>query len=89
MTPEAIKRRIKLARNQHDVHVGLLMLNEGLSKPDAIVMAYLDGYGGLAARMVPPDPAPGASDSTQPYDGGHLPAGLGLGPKPAKPEATK
>lgn len=51
-----IKTRIKRSRNQHDVHVGLLMM-AGLSKPDAIVMAYLDGYAGLADRMTPDKPA--------------------------------
>lgn len=50
-TDSATKTRVKLAKTQHDTHVNLLMMNEGLSKPDAIVMAYLDGFAGFAARL--------------------------------------
>lgn len=72
--------RIKRARVNHDVHVGLLMMNGGLSKPDATVMAYLDGYSGLSGRMVPDVP-----QHSQP----EVVATMSSIAKAAKPEATK
>lgn len=47
----ALKIRIKAAKLDHDLHVALLMKREKLSKPDAIVMAYLDGIIGLQDRL--------------------------------------
>lgn len=44
-----LRKRVKDARVQHDTHVGLLMLKHGISKPDAIILAYLNGYEGIAA----------------------------------------
>lgn len=46
-----LKKRIKAARLDHDVHVLLLMKREKLSKPDALILAYLDGVLGLADRL--------------------------------------
>lgn len=45
------KKRVKAARNGHDLHVSLLMHKLGLSKPDAVIMAYLDGHMGLEQRL--------------------------------------
>lgn len=44
-------KRIKASRLDHDLHVALLMKRLKLSKPDAIVMAYLDGRLGLEPRL--------------------------------------
>lgn len=46
-----MKTRIKAAKLDHDLHVALLMKREKLSKPEAIVMAYLDGLTGLQDRL--------------------------------------
>ncbi|QCS37247.1 hypothetical protein [Tortoise microvirus 74] len=46
-----LKVRIKAAKLDHELHVALLMKREGLSKPDATVMAYLDGLNGLNDRL--------------------------------------
>ena len=51
------KTRIKAAKLDHDLHIALLMRREGLSKPDAIVLAYLDGLLGLNDRLNPPSGA--------------------------------
>ncbi|HEY8577064.1 MAG TPA: hypothetical protein VIL88_12070 [Devosia sp.] len=48
---KGIKERVKRAKLDHDLHVALLMKREGLSKPDATVMAYLDGLNGLNDRL--------------------------------------
>ncbi|QCS37238.1 hypothetical protein [Tortoise microvirus 73] len=46
-----LRERVKRAKTDHDLHVLLLMKREGLSKSDAIVMAYLDGLNGLQDRL--------------------------------------
>lgn len=46
-----LKKRIKAKRLDHDLHVALLMKRHGLSKPDALILAYLDGVLGLEARL--------------------------------------
>lgn len=61
MADDNTKSRVKLARNQHDVHVGLLMMHQGLSKADALVMAYLDGFTGFSARLAPTPAKPEAT----------------------------
>ncbi|MHA6692267.1 hypothetical protein [Devosia sp. A449] len=53
----ALKIRCKAAKLDHDLHVALVMKREKLSKPDAIVMAYLDGPMGLHDRLNPPKPS--------------------------------
>ncbi|QCS37034.1 hypothetical protein [Tortoise microvirus 43] len=45
------KARVKGAKASHDLHVLLLMRTHGLSKSEAIVLAYLDGYDGVDKRM--------------------------------------
>lgn len=51
-----MKIRIKAAKLDHDLHVALLMKRDGLSKSDAIVMAYLDGLQGLNDRLNAKEP---------------------------------
>ena len=53
---KALKDRVKKARTAHDLHVGLLMHQQGLSKADAIILAYLDGALGLNDRLQPREP---------------------------------
>lgn len=48
---DGVKTRIKAAKLDHDLHVAFLMKREKLSKPDAIVLAYLDGLLGLEDRL--------------------------------------
>lgn len=48
---KALNERIRQAKNNHDLHVLLLMRKLKLSKSQAIVMAYLDGLQGLDARI--------------------------------------
>lgn len=57
----AVKKRIKAAQANQALHVLWLMTRLNLSKPDATVLAYLDGPLGLEARLNPPaqpGPAP-------------------------------
>lgn len=43
--------RAKAAKNKHDLHVLLLMETYALGKTDAINLAYVEGFMGLADRM--------------------------------------
>lgn len=45
------KRADKAAFN---AHVNLIMVQGGLSKPDALFEAYVEGRDGLTKRMAPP-----------------------------------
>lgn len=47
------KARIKAGKLDYELHVALLMKRAKLSKPDAIVAAYLDGPLALDALMNP------------------------------------
>lgn len=51
MASAEVKARIKAAKVKHELHVNLLMVRLGLSKADAVVMAYLDGLVTLDAIM--------------------------------------
>ena len=53
---EELKRRVKTARASHDLHVALLMHKLKLSKPDATILAYLDGALGLNDRLNEKEP---------------------------------
>ncbi|MBU1335213.1 MAG: hypothetical protein KJ944_19355 [Alphaproteobacteria bacterium] len=53
----ALKLRVKAAKADHDLHVALLVKREKLTKAEAVVMAYLDGLGGLNDRLNPPKPS--------------------------------
>lgn len=47
-------------RNNHDLHVMLIVKQEGVSKGDAAVLAYHEGVQGLSERMFgAPSPASG------------------------------
>ena len=47
---------MKTARASHDLHVALLMHKLKLSKPDATILAYLDGALGLNDRLNEKEP---------------------------------
>lgn len=45
------KTKIKAAKNDHMIHVGLIMRSHNLGKSDAAVLAYVEGKDGLDARL--------------------------------------
>lgn len=45
------RTRARAAKTRHDLHVGLLMHEFGLAKPDAIALAYVEGLMGLDDRL--------------------------------------
>lgn len=49
MKPED-KKRAKDARNDHTLHVALVMRDD-VGKSDAILIAYVEGKAGLSARL--------------------------------------
>lgn len=49
MSPEE-KKRLTKAKNNHTLHVALIMRDE-VSKADALVVAYSEGQSGLNARL--------------------------------------
>lgn len=49
MKPED-KKRAKDARNDHTLHVALVMRDD-VGKADAILIAYAEGRSGLSARL--------------------------------------
>lgn len=65
MADADLKKRIKAAKLDHDLHIAVIMKREGLSKPDAVVLAYLDGLLGLDARLNPPAPQRAQAEATK------------------------
>lgn len=51
MADAEVKKRIKEARNDHDIHILALMRGQKMTKSEAMVMAYLDGPLGLDDRL--------------------------------------
>lgn len=47
---EADKKRVKDTRNDFTLHTALIM-RDGVSKPDAIIIAYAEGKAGLNIRL--------------------------------------
>lgn len=46
----ADKKRVKDTRNDFTLHVALIM-RDGLSKPDATILAYAEGKAGMNIRL--------------------------------------
>lgn len=53
MASKEVKARIKASKTKHDLHVLVLMEREGLSKAEATVLAYLQGYEALSDQLAP------------------------------------
>lgn len=57
MASKEVKSRIKASKTKHDLHVLVLMEREDLSKAEATVLAYLQGYEALSDQLAPkPEP---------------------------------
>lgn len=51
--PKAEKERLAKGKIDFDLHVGLIMRAEGVSKSKAVFTAYLEGRQGLEKRLAP------------------------------------
>jgi len=54
MTDAEKAKAQRQAKAGFTAHVNLIMVQDALSKPDALYVAYTEGSEGLAKRMAPP-----------------------------------